>query len=270
MVALSEAFQAHSKEINQAITARLRQLPAYAVLPLDQVRERVELGLTAFRKDLDLANPTHFASYWKTVAMQRAQQGMPIDAFMDALIISNQELIDGIKQAYANEPREQTKVVEQCYLIVTRGIAAIYTGYQQYKDQVISSQESALAEISTPIIPVFEGILVLPVVGSIDSHRAGQIMESLLENISNQSASVVILDITGVPVIDTGVANYLLQAARAARLLGSDVVLVGIGPEIAQTIVQLGIDLTGITTRANLQGGIEYALAKRGLAIKRA
>nr|WP_239583712.1 STAS domain-containing protein [Herpetosiphon giganteus] len=144
----------------------------------------------------------------------------------------------------------------------------MFNGYEDAQVEIISNQESALAEVSSPIVPVYGGILVLPLIGSVDSRRAGQIMEALLEAINTYSADVVILDITGVPVIDTGVANYLLQAARAARLLGSTVVLVGIGAEIAQTIVQLGIDLTGIVTRANLQAGVEYALELQGLAIR--
>ena len=158
--------------------------------------------------------------------------------------------------------------VDQIHRITETGIIGLYAGYEQAQQEIIESQQSAIQELSTPIIPMYEGILVLPVVGSIDSHRAGQIMEGLLEGISAHSADVVILDITGVPVIDTGVANYLLQSARAARLLGSTVVLVGIGAEIAQTIVQLGIDMTGIVTRANLQSGIEFALASQGLAIQ--
>jgi rsbT co-antagonist protein RsbR len=110
-------------------------------------------------------------------------------------------------------------------------------------------------------------VLVLPLVGQIDPRRASQIMETLLEGISAQVADVVIIDITGVPVVDTQVANYLIQAARAARLLGAKIVLVGIGPEIAQTIIQLGVDLSDITTRANLESGISYALSLQGFTI---
>lgn len=114
--------------------------------------------------------------------------------------------------------------------------------------------------LSTPIVPIAEEILILPLVGSIDTHRAGQIMESLLEGVGRYQAETVIIDITGVPVVDTGVANHLLQAARAARLLGSRIILTGISPEIAQTIVGLGIDFSGLVTRRNLRQGIAYAM----------
>ncbi len=135
------------------------------------------------------------------------------------------------------------------------------------QQEIIEAQQRALRELSTPIVPVLEGVLVLPLVGSIDSRRAQQVMEILLEAISRYQAEVVIIDITGVPVVDTGVANHLLQVTRAATLLGSECVLVGISPEVAQTIVSLGVDLSDIDTQANLQSGIEHALKKTGRRI---
>lgn len=116
--------------------------------------------------------------------------------------------------------------------------------------------------LSTPIVPIAEEILILPLVGSIDTRRAGQIMESLLEGIGRYQAETVIIDITGVPLVDTGVASHFLQAARAVRLLGARVILTGISPEIAQTIVALGIDFSGLVTRRNLRQGIDYALGR--------
>ncbi len=122
-------------------------------------------------------------------------------------------------------------------------------------------------ELSSPVVPVLEGILVLPLIGSIDTRRAQQIMVSLLEGIVAHQARVVIIDITGVPTVDTKVASHLLQAIQAARLLGAECLLVGITPEVAQTIVQLGVDLAGIITRSDLQSGVEYALRSMGLRV---
>jgi rsbT co-antagonist protein RsbR len=109
---------------------------------------------------------------------------------------------------------------------------------------------------------------VLPLVGAIDSRRAGEITERLLEEIAAQQAEIVIIDITGVALIDTSTANHLLMTTRAASLLGSRVVLVGMGADIAQTIVQLGVELHGLVTLADLQAGIAYALRRIGLAIQ--
>jgi anti-anti-sigma factor len=136
--------------------------------------------------------------------------------------------------------------------------------------EVISQQSQlieTIRELSTPVIPVHDRILVLPLIGSIDSRRSAQIMEALLMSVQQQQADQVIIDITGVPVVDTAVANHLIQAIRAVSLLGAQCVLVGIAPEVAQTVVQLGVDLSSLITRSNLQAGIAYALARQGLAI---
>jgi len=124
-----------------------------------------------------------------------------------------------------------------------------------------------LRQLSTPLMPVMEGILVMPLVGELDSRRATQILETLLEGVTRAGADTVILDITGVPLVDDSVANALIQAARAVRLLGAEALLVGITPDVAQTLVGLGIDLSSIVTRSNLQSGIAYAMARRGLQI---
>jgi rsbT co-antagonist protein RsbR len=128
------------------------------------------------------------------------------------------------------------------------------------QEQVIASQQAILRELSTPLIPLAEGIVAMPLVGAIDTARAQQIMETLLEGIGSQGATTAILDITGVRMIDTQVAQALVQAAYAAHLLGARVILTGIRPEVAQSLVHLGIDLSRIITRSTLQNGIAYAL----------
>jgi len=127
-------------------------------------------------------------------------------------------------------------------------------------EQVIAAQQAALRELSTPIIPLTDDLVVMPLIGTIDSNRAQQVIETLLEGVATSRATTAILDITGVPIVDTQVANALLRAAQAVKLLGARVVLTGIRPEIAQTLVGLGLDLNGIVTRATLQSGIAFAL----------
>jgi rsbT co-antagonist protein RsbR len=134
------------------------------------------------------------------------------------------------------------------------------------REQALASQQLLIQELSAPILPIAQGVLLLPLVGSIDPRRATQIMELALEQIVVQQADVLILDITGVPLVDTSVANHLLQMTRAVNLLGAQVVLVGMSPEVAQTIVQLGVDLRDIITLANLQAGIFYVLSRQGIA----
>lgn len=133
------------------------------------------------------------------------------------------------------------------------------------QEQVIEAQRAAIRELSTPLIPLADQIVAMPLVGAIDTSRAQQIMETLLEGCATYQAEIVILDITGVKVVDSQVADGLLRTARAASLLGSEVVLTGISPEVAQTLVQIGVDLGTIVTRSNLQSGIIYALQSRNI-----
>lgn len=128
------------------------------------------------------------------------------------------------------------------------------------REQMIEVQQDSLRELSTPLIPLSEDVVAMPLIGTIDTHRASQIMETLLEGLARLQASVAILDISGVRVVDTQVANALLRATHAAKLLGAQVILTGMSPEIAQTVVHLGADMSGILTMATLREGLQYAV----------
>jgi len=127
-------------------------------------------------------------------------------------------------------------------------------------EELIRSQASALTELSTPLIPISDQIVVMPLIGMMDTQRVKQVMETLLEGVSARRARVAILDITGVSVVDTQVANALLQAAKAVRLLGAEMVLTGIRPDVARTLVGLDLELNNIVTKGTLQAGIAYAM----------
>ena len=137
---------------------------------------------------------------------------------------------------------------------------SIIEAYSIEWERTVKLQRIALQELSASLIPVFEKISVMPLVGTIDTERAKLIMENLLDGVVKQRAEVVLLDITGVPVVDTMVAHHIIQAADAVRLIGAKCMLVGIRPEIAQTIVALGIELNDFTTTSTLQRGMEEAL----------
>lgn len=134
---------------------------------------------------------------------------------------------------------------------------------------IIEAQGALLDELSVPVIQIWHSILLLPLIGVVESRRAARVLESLLDAVGRSSAEIVIIDITGVPVVDTAVAAYLLRAVQATQLLGCRSLLVGISPEIAQTLVGLGVDFSRITTRATLQNGLEYALQFLNYDVKR-
>ncbi len=134
-------------------------------------------------------------------------------------------------------------------------------------DQVAARQRLELMETATPVIRLWEGIVAVPLIGTLDSSRSQVVMESLLNGIVEQEAEIAILDITGVPVVDTLVAQHLMKTALAVRLMGAECVISGIRPQIAQTIVALGIDLGEITTRATLSDALKYALTRTGVSL---
>jgi anti-anti-sigma regulatory factor len=139
---------------------------------------------------------------------------------------------------------------------------------EQLQQQVIEAQQRSLAELSTPIIPLFDDILVMPLIGSIDTARARDVMRALLKGITDLRAKVVIIDITGVPMVDSGVAAHLNKTIQAARLKGSRTVLTGISDSVAETVVDLGIDWSGVDTERDLQSGLVSALRHLGRQVR--
>jgi rsbT co-antagonist protein RsbR len=163
----------------------------------------------------------------------------------------------------ATVPAELLAVTE---LIGSLRVAAVVVLLSE-SDEVVARQRQELMEISTPVIRLWEGIVAVPLIGTLDSIRSQVVMESLLNGIVDEQAAVAILDITGVPMVDTLVAQHLMKTAMAVQLMGAECVISGIRPQIAQTIVHLGIDLREITTRATLSDALKYGLARTGVTL---
>jgi rsbT co-antagonist protein RsbR len=142
--------------------------------------------------------------------------------------------------------------------------------FQKGREQVINRQQQEMLELSTPVVKLWEGVLALPLIGTLDSARTQVVMESLLQRIVETGAVVAIIDITGVPTVDTLVAQHLLKTVAAARLMGADCIISGIRPQIAQTIVHLGVELGDVTTKATLADALTVALKRTGFVVSRA
>lgn len=137
----------------------------------------------------------------------------------------------------------------------------------QRQASLIEQQQLMIAELQTPVIQVWEGVLALPIVGSLDTARAQQMNEALLEKIVSTDSEIVILDITAVPLIDTAIAKHLLETVTAARLLGAEVLIVGLSANTAMTLVHLGLDLSGVATRTTMAKGLQFAFSRLGLEV---
>jgi rsbT co-antagonist protein RsbR len=141
--------------------------------------------------------------------------------------------------------------------------------YQKAREEVIARQQQDLLELSTPVVKLWDGVLALPMIGTLDSARTQVVMETLLQRIVETGSDVAIIDITGVPTVDTLVAQHLLKTVTAARLMGADCIISGIRPQIAQTIVHLGVELGNVTTKASLADAFAITLQRRGITFTR-
>ncbi len=243
--------------------------PAYAQLPREQLLETVRQGVVIWQELLETGDPAPMIERARGIGAQRSTTQVMIDQVMRTSDIFREHVWRLLRQFYAPDQGnlEVLEQIEQWLHAQRNGVFSVYGQTLEdawndlaAREQALSSQSLLIQELAAPIVPIAENVLLLPLVGTIDSRRAAHAMELALEQIVAHQADVLILDITGVPLVDTGVANHLLQMTRAVKLLGAQVVLVGVSTEVAQTIVQLGVDLRDITTLANLQAGIGYAL----------
>ncbi|MEP6790563.1 MAG: STAS domain-containing protein, partial [Ramlibacter sp.] len=178
-----------------------------------------------------------------------------------------QPLFSALRIAYAEDPKA---LIESLWHVSTMldmlGLVTI-EAYQLGREQVIDRQHQELLDLSTPVIRLWDGIVAMPLIGTLDSERTQVVMESLLQAIVENEASIAIIDITGVPTVDTQVAQHLLKTVAAARLMGAECIISGIRPQIAQTIVHLGVELGDVTTKSSLADALRVALRKANLTI---
>jgi rsbT co-antagonist protein RsbR len=218
-------------------------------------KEFIDLIISNFRDSNE-----EYTSRLTDFAEKVVRLGWPLTFVTKGLHTFNMIVFEGMQNEGIVTKENQMEAVYEFDRWATPMNNEIVSVYSSTWERTVSLQKIALQELSAPLIPVFDGITVMPLVGTIDTERAKQIMENLLKGAVKHRSEVVLIDITGVPVVDTMVAHHIIQAADAVRLIGAKCMLVGIRPEIAQTIVNLGIDLNQFTTKNNLKKGIEAAL----------
>lgn len=263
------AFATHLAQIVDDLTKRavIEHVGLYDAIPPDQLTQLATVAFKAFESDLIAGTQHNFPTYWTKISEIRAAQGFEITSLLRINEMGIEIMDAHMRAALAKDAEARAWWAHRLQVITYAGIVGMSQSFIVTHERIIREQAMQIQALSTPIMPVYEGILVLPLVGTIDARRAGQVMEVMLEGVVREQAEVVIVDITGVSVVDVQVANYLLQAARAIQLIGAQMVLVGISAEVAQTMVQLRVELSKIITRANLKAGIEYALRLQGQAI---
>ena len=198
-----------------------------------------------------------------------AARGMTAAQTSAFVLALKKPLFAALQTRLASDPERLMSSIWSVSTLVDKLSQHTLTTYQQSREEVISRQQAELLELSTPVVKLWEGVLAVPMIGTLDSARTQLVMESLLQRIVDTGSELAIIDITGVPTVDTLVAQHLLKTVTAIRLMGADCIISGVRPQIAQTIVHLGIDLQGITTRASLADALALALKRGGFVVTR-
>jgi rsbT co-antagonist protein RsbR len=252
-----------------AITSRRGGIPEAQLR--NQFLQFVDLVCAALgsseQVDFNTATWDEVRSFLTEVSEQRARQGFtPVETAMFVFSLK-EPLFARLRAELAADP---APLAELTWTISTLFDAmGLYTMevFQTSREQVISRQQQELLELSTPVVQLWDGILALPLIGTLDSARTQVVMESLLQKIVENGAAIAIIDITGVPTVDTLVAQHLLKTVAAARLMGADCIISGIRPQIAQTIVHLGVNLQNVVTKATLADAFIVALKRTGQSV---
>jgi rsbT co-antagonist protein RsbR len=238
-----------------------------------QLRVASQNFLSALRTSLQqhdaagAAQQTGIRQMLESLSRERAAQGFSPTETAAFVFSLKEALFSRIQNEYRNDVAVLSEEVWNVTLLLDQ--LGLYTGevYQKSREDVIRRQQQELLELSTPVVELWEGILALPLIGTLDSERTQIVMQNLLDAIVAKSADLAIIDITGVPTVDTLVAQHLLKTVAAARLMGADCIISGIRPQIAQTIIHLGVELQGVVTKASLSGAFAYALKHRKMSI---
>lgn len=185
--------------------------------------------------------------------------GLPVKSYFGMYCFYLRAVLGRLRQEYSETPEQALTVFNSLIKLTFFDMGLAIDTYIESRERTIQGQQEAIRELSTPVLLLRPGLLLLPIIGLIDTRRARQLTEQLLRSVRTNRAAVVVIDVTGVPSVDTKVANHLVQTVEAARLMGAVSIVSGIAPDIAQTMVRLGIDLRRIRTVGDLQSGIEEA-----------
>jgi rsbT co-antagonist protein RsbR len=257
--------------LNQHLSISLRRGLATEAEMGDQFRNFLNIFIDTLGSadTLDASRPEWepVRAFLADMSAHRVRQGFTPVETATFVFSLKQPLYTRLREELSSQPQELADVSWTVNVLLDS--LGLYTTevFQRSREAIIARQQEELLELSTPVVQLWDGILALPLIGTLDSARTQVVMESLLEKIVETGAAISIIDITGVPTVDTLVAQHLLKTVAAARLMGADCIISGIRPQIAQTIVHLGVDLTNVITKSTLADAFIIALQKSGSSI---
>jgi rsbT co-antagonist protein RsbR len=232
---------------------------------LDSLMEGTKSG----DSDIEGAAWTSSRSLMQSISATRARQGFTPSETATFVMSLKQPLFAAIRGELSKNTNEMFDEIWNANLVLDKLALFTFETFTTTREELISRQQQELLELSTPVVKLWDGILALPIIGTLDSARTQVVMESLLQAIVQTNSRFAIVDITGVPTVDTLVAQHLLKTITAARLMGAECIISGVRPQIAQTIVHLGIDLSDVITKARLSDAFALVLQRSGRSVVR-
>jgi len=273
---ISQLIQDHQADIGAQWVAQLEALTVRSsVVSREQLRSHCQQFLAALSNAAragELQNIEHRSwdevrDLLSEISSARAKSGSTPSETATFVFSLKQPLFAQMSKGFAGDAEGLANASWTINTLLDKlGLFTIET-FQRTRDQIIVRQQQELLELSTPVVKLWDGILALPLIGTLDSARTQVVMENILQKIVDTGAAIAIIDITGVPTVDTLVAQHLMKTIAAARLMGADCIISGIRPQIAQTIVHLGVNLEDVTTKASLADAFVVALERTGTAI---
>jgi rsbT co-antagonist protein RsbR len=227
----------------------------------------VDAAQTGSLTDIQAPEWTKVREMLAEVSRSRAERGFTSSDTATFMFSLKRPIFNRLRLEVGEDPDVIADEVWTATVLLDR--LGLYTTeiYQKSREAVIRRQQQEILELSTPVVKLWEGILAVPMIGTLDSARTQVVMEALLKRIMETGSTIAIIDITGVPMVDTLTAQHLLKTVSAARLMGADCIISGISPQIAQTIVTLGVEITGILTKATMAEALAVAMERLGLSV---
>jgi rsbT co-antagonist protein RsbR len=263
-----QAFERHLQEYIDASVERIaRSLASYAAGPEASLRERVTRFFHVLREDLVGGTASGYPEHVAALGALRAREGVAINELMEAVDMALDVVSAHIQEIFSGDSDAQLWWERRRGELSHVAAVMMFRAFYAAREAIIVAQQDEILRLSAPVLPLYDGILVVPLVGAMNEQRASSILPGLLDSVASTHADVVILDVTGMPSVDAGVVGHLVQTAQAAKLLGTKVVLAGMHPRMAQEVVGLGLELHGIFVVSTLASAMKHALRLQGKAI---
>jgi rsbT co-antagonist protein RsbR len=270
--ALLRELVAHLREtrahLREEWVRRITEAQLLGAMTPDEIFSEVTAVYNNYVDALETGSVETLQSYARDLSERIIPRGVETHEVLGIVLLLRDVLARSLFEKYQSDPTLMNRILDSYEPAANRIAVTVGVSFVDERERVIRQQQEAIRELSTPVLQVRERLLILPMIGILDSLRAKQLTEQLLAGIRSNRARVVVIDVTGVPAIDLTVANHLVQTVSASRLMGADVIVTGLSSEIAQTLVTLGVGLGSIKTAGDLQGGIEEAERLLGYEVR--